>query len=130
MNDASTTSPYTNSGIGGATVLNIILGIWLIISTFVLMVFNNLPSARWNNVMVGILVVLFGLARAARSASVAWSWLNLILGVWLIISPFALGFSNVQGGMLHNVIVGVIVGLLALSRSFAAHLPHVSPTVG
>lgn len=120
MNELSSkpTSEMRNT-LNGASGINILLGIWLIISTFVLVVFNNLPYARWNNVIVGILVALFGLARLSSSAPPFWSWANLVLGIWLIISPFVLGFSHVVGAMSHNVIVGIIVGILAWSKALA-----------
>lgn len=40
-------------------------------------------------------------------------WFNLALGIWLIISPFALGFVN-TAAMWSNIAVGVVVILLAL----------------
>jgi hypothetical protein len=101
----------------GATGINVLLGIWLIISTFVLTAFNNLPNARWNNVIVGILVAIFGLARFSSTAPTGLSWANLVLGIWLIISPFVLGFAHVVGAMWHNVIVGIIVGVLGWARA-------------
>src|SRR4051794_38396457 len=60
----------------GVSLINTLIGIWLIVSTFVMMAFNNLPSARWNNVIVGILVGLFGAIRASGDTRACWSWAN------------------------------------------------------
>jgi SPW repeat len=45
-----------------------------------------------------------------------WSWLNLILGIWLVVSPFVLFASG--GAMWNNVIVGVIIAALALGNTY------------
>lgn len=39
----------------------------------------------------------------------------MVLGVWLILSPWILGFSGEAGATWNAVIVGLLVGLLALS---------------
>ena len=123
MNEVSSKS-FPRSSNTGVSGLNVLVGIWLIISTFVLAVFHNLHVAMWNNVIVGILVVLFGVTRLSDSAPAGWSWANLILGIWLIISPFVLGFSHVVGAMWHNVIVGIIVGILGWVRALSPARTH------
>jgi len=41
------------------------------------------------------------------------SWINFILGIWLIISSFVL-VKDTQGGMVNNLVVGIVVAVLAL----------------
>jgi len=101
----------------GAGVLNIIIGIWLIISPFAMMSFNPFPNATVNNVVVGILVAVFAAIRFSGPTRPGWSWVNVILGLWLIISPFVLGFSAARVPTWHNIIAGIVVALLALSRA-------------
>ena len=115
MNDVYTRPSSVSPS--GATVLNFLIGVWLIISTFVVMAFSNLPAMRSNNVILGILILIFSLMRLSRAVSPALSWWNVIFGIWLIISPFVLGFAQSAGAMWHNVIAGIVVGLLALSRT-------------
>jgi hypothetical protein len=45
------------------------------------------------------------------------NWVNVVLGIWVIISPFVLGFANLRAVMWNDVAVGIAVALLALSRS-------------
>jgi SPW repeat len=119
MNEVSSNYPRsTRQADSGVSVINVLIGIWLIISPFVIMAFSQLMNMRANNVIIGILVGLVALFRASKSANAQWSWLNVIFGIWLIISPFALGVSSNLTAMWHNVIVGIVVGLLALSRAF------------
>ncbi len=44
------------------------------------------------------------------SASVA------VLGLWLIISPFVLGYTNIAAGMWNSIIVGVVMFIVAVIR--------------
>jgi hypothetical protein len=45
------------------------------------------------------------------------SWINFVLGLWLIIAPFALRYSTVSTAMWNNVIVGIVVAVLAIIRA-------------
>lgn len=40
------------------------------------------------------------------------AWLNLLFGIWLIISPFALGFSHYTGNLINNVAAGIALVLV------------------
>jgi hypothetical protein len=42
------------------------------------------------------------------------SWVNFILGLWLIVASFALGFSHVPGAAAEDVILGVLIAVFAL----------------
>lgn len=41
------------------------------------------------------------------------SWVNFILGLWLIVAPFALVYRGISAALWDNVIVGIIVAVLA-----------------
>jgi hypothetical protein len=123
MNEVSSRYPkYTRlQADTGVSVINVLIGIWLIISPFVVMAFSQFSNMRTNNVIIGILIALVALFRASGSAKAEWSWANVVLGIWLIISPFALGASSNATVVWHNVIAGIVVALLALSRAFVRH---------
>lgn len=40
-------------------------------------------------------------------------WILVILGIWLIISPFVVGYGAIKGALWNNVIVGIIVAVLS-----------------
>jgi hypothetical protein len=92
-----------------AAALNVIAGIWLIISPFVLGYTG--ADATWNPIVFGAVVAALALARLAggvRAAGV--SWINMAIGVWLFISAFWLASSSQASW---NVgILGVIVFVL------------------
>ena len=43
-----------------------------------------------------------------------FSWTSLFLGLWLIVSPFILGYWEVSSALWSQIISGVLVGLIAL----------------
>jgi len=98
----------------GNSWVNIVLGIWVIISPFVLGI--HTPKGIWNNIVIGAVVGILAIIRW-RMHQPGWSWLNLILGIWLVISPFVLFLSGAV--MWNNVILGIIVAAFALTNTYS-----------
>jgi hypothetical protein len=105
---------------GGASWLNIVLGIWVIISPFVFQ-FTQLTAATWNNLIVGIVIAILAIIRTSVPRQAGWSWANVILGIWMIISPFALG-AMTTAILWNNIILGVIIAIVA-SGSASSRAP-------
>jgi hypothetical protein len=96
-----------------ASGLDVLAGIWLLISPFVL-VFQHNAGAITNNVVLGIVIGVLALYRFFAPARDAWvSWVNVLLGIWVLISPFVVGFNNMSTATTNNVIMGIIVIILA-----------------
>ena len=95
--------------IAGASGLNVLAGIWLIISPFVLGYAG--ADATWNPIVFGAIVGVLALARAAGAYRAEWlSWINMAIGVWLFISAFWLAHSAQASW---NVgIMGIVVFIL------------------
>ena len=92
--------------------LNLILGIWMIISPWALKYSAEATPTR-NAVIPRLLIGLAALFALFRV--MAWEeWGNVALGVWLIISPWVLGFSNLTAAMSNALIIGIAVAVLAL----------------
>jgi hypothetical protein len=107
----------------GAAALNVLAGIWLIISPFVLGYTG--ADATWNPIVFGAIVGVFALARLAAGTRAAWlSLLNMAIGVWLFISAFWLANSSQASW---NVgILGVVVfvfGAVAAAPLGARRMP-------
>jgi hypothetical protein len=61
-------------------------------------------------------VVVFVISWVALARPRRWEeWLNAVIGLWLIVAPFVLGFSSVLGATWNHVIVGVLIGADAIS---------------
>ena len=97
-------------------VVNAVLGLWVIISPWVLG-FDGSSMAMSNAVIVGVLLVATALGAAFVPR--AWEeWTEAGIGLWLVVSPWILGFSGNRNAMLSTVIAGVIVVALALWTLF------------
>jgi SPW repeat-containing protein len=87
------------------------LGLWLLLSPWALF-FDNEPTALENALAVGALVIIAEIVELSVFRD--WEeWINVVLGAWLAISPWALGIAN--GAARWNfLIVGALVIVLAL----------------
>ena len=64
-----------------------------------------------NAYITGIAIAI--LAIAALAAFAVWEeWLNLIVGLWALVSPWVLGFQGTTARTVH-VIIGAAVAILA-----------------
>ena len=91
---------------------NLVLGVWLVVAPFVGVGAVN-DVAAWNSYAAGAAVAIFALAAIARPQ--VWEeWVNLVIGLWLILAPFALGFADQPVAMWNQIIVGILIGLDAL----------------
>src|SRR6266567_3774314 len=90
-------------------VANLVLGAILFFSPWIFAFDAGLPSQ--NAFISGI--VIAALSIAALAAFAVWEeWLNLIVGLWVIISPWVLGFQGSTAMTVH-VVIGMIVAVLA-----------------
>jgi len=94
--------------------VNVVLGIWVIFSPFVLAMHSS--QALWNNVITGVVVCALALIRWGTHRP-GLSWLNLIVGIWVVISPFVLFLNSAV--MWNNVILGIIIAASALSHTYS-----------
>ncbi len=92
--------------------VNALLGAWVVLSPWALG-FQDETMAMFNAVVVGL--ALIAAAMGAILVPRAWEqWTEGALGLWLVISPWALGFSTHEQAMLNMVAAGLIVMALAL----------------
>jgi len=91
-------------------VANLILGAFLFLSPWIVG-FEGTRAAGNANI-AGIVIV--ALAIAALAAFAVWEeWLNLIVGLWTLISPWVLRFQDNTKATTVCVIVGILVAILA-----------------
>lgn len=103
---------------------NVVLGGWLIAVPFV---FGATGVRRWNDVLVGLVVVLvagYNYSRSVRRRPLSRTGAGLvtILGTWLVVEPFIFGFVGPE--LWHNVVWGTIVA------SFGSYNAYVATLVG
>ena len=97
-------------------VVNALLGVCLILSPWALG-YDGMTMAMSNAVVIGL--ALIAAALGAIFVPRAWEeWTEGILGVWMLISPWMLGFAMVREAMLTAVVIGVAAAALALWTLF------------
>lgn len=87
-----------------AAGLSLVAGIWLMLSVFVMGL-----GVVSNMFIVGLMLVIFSLIELSSMETSKWvSWVNGILGFWLLVSPLI--FSGmISGEMWNSVVLGIIV---------------------
>lgn len=91
--------------------VNALIGLGLFLSPW-LFDFTNQSTAAANAALVGI--VLMAVAIGATVVPRAWEeWTEAALGLWLVISPWVLGFADRMDIMRMTVGAGVVVLVLA-----------------
>lgn len=91
---------------------NALLGVWLVLSPWILGFQGNL-TAMTNAVIVGVLLVAAALG--AIFLPRAWEeWTECVLGLWLVASPWLLGFRPLQVARVDALVTGAVVIVLAL----------------
>ena len=98
--------------------VNAALGLWIFLSPWAVphqMTTGQLGMTSvvmWNMYIVGIVIAL--VAIAAIKAFQTWQeWTNLVLGGWLLISPWVFGFTEATAFTWNAVLSGLIVVILA-----------------
>jgi len=72
--------------------VNLLLGVWLFASGWIL-AFTAIQFAFWNSLIFGVVLAL--MAFAALISFKEWEeWVDMLVGVWLIVSPWMLGFAE------------------------------------
>ena len=91
---------------------NVLMGVWLILSPWALG-FQSERNAMMNAVIVGVLLIAAALG--AIFVPRAWEeWSETALGLWLVISPWVIGFAALETAKISTVASGLIVVVLAL----------------
>lgn len=99
--------------------INLVLGIWLIVSPIALG-YAAQTTPAWNAYAIGVVVAV--LSAAALWQFQKWEeWLSAVLGAWLVVSPWILGFGVGHVATWNQVIVGVLGGVLAFWSGVTEH---------
>jgi hypothetical protein len=112
----------------GIGIINLIAGIWLILSPFLL---GYPADAVTNSVLIGIVLSILAVIRLTATKNAWTGWTVAAVGLWLIIAPFIFGFTE-PSVLWNEIIVGVIIAGLSLWRGTAVaplSPPHHHPTM-
>lgn len=103
-----------DNGIRSISLVNLLLGAWFIVSPFWLNYTSG--AARWNQIIVGIIIVVFAVGRMLAPTQ---RWMSIVSGIaalWAIVAPFILSYNR-AAAYWNEVIVGIVVAYLAFMNS-------------
>lgn len=103
--DANVTNSRTLS------VINFVLGVWLIISPYILSYATT--QSRWEQTVAGVIIAVLAAVHYFIPEARWASWINALVALWLIIAPFATGYQGAEAYW-NEIITGIVVGALAL----------------
>ncbi len=102
-----------------AKILNwlvVVAGVWEVVAPFILG-YAAISGALWDAIIIGVVLIILGAwaALAGQDSTVKLlSWINAVLGLWLVIAPFIISYSSVVAAMWNDIIVGVVVIVLGV----------------
>lgn len=87
------------------------LGVWLIASPWALG-FSDQSAATMNALIMGSILVLEELLEVIVH-EMAEEWIDLVAGLWLLVSPLVLGFASQAAVAANTAAVGLLTVLFA-----------------
>jgi hypothetical protein len=111
---------YNYTATKTASTLNVVAGAWLIISPWAIG-YAEVVAATWNNVVIGALVVIFaGIRLMFPDRYPGFSWINAVLGVWLIVAPWVFQFGELaRGAVWNDTLVGIAIAIIAAGSALS-----------
>ncbi len=94
-------------------LINLLLGMWLIVSPWVLGTVAS-TSSTIVLVLMGIALVVFSAWALARAENRTAEWWNFFLGVLLFFLPWIFSYTGKFSNAVNSWIVGIVVAALAL----------------
>lgn len=103
---------YMSDPVKTSSGLDLIAGIWLVLAPTILNYMDQV--ARTNDMWLGVAIAVVSFIRLINPGRTMWlGWINVVLGLWLIIAPFALGYVN-SAPIWNDIILGIIVAVSSL----------------
>jgi hypothetical protein len=120
----------------------VVLAVWFFLSPWILLFGSNVPPAQvsatavhavsnaaWNAWVLGVIVFLVALSAIGRM-EIWQEWINLVLGAWIFVAPWALGFAigPYPSAKWDHWIVGALIFLISASNLFSPTVPPENAT--
>jgi len=103
--------------------VNLVCAVLLFISPWILAFSGDVTATRaaW---ITGVVVAIFAVAALVQFAE--WEeWINALLGVWMIVAPWVVGFSTIGVAVAAFVVLGIVVLAASASELWQMRHPHV-----
>ncbi|WP_167772989.1 SPW repeat protein [Ramlibacter humi] len=100
--------------------LTLLLGIWLFVSPWLLGFRAELPNQSWNFFVIGAAFFVFSIA-ALNMRSLWEEWVNLALGIWMVVSPWVLRYSGNVSARDDAMAAGIVAVVLTVWSLVLTH---------
>ena len=103
--------------------VNLVCAVLLFISPWILAFSGDVTATRaaWGT---GGVVAIF--AGAALVQFAEWEeWISGLLGVWMIVAPWVVGFSTIGVAVAAFVVLGLVVAIASAAEIWQIRHPHV-----
>jgi len=98
-----------------ASGINILLGIWLLVSPWVFGYQTAGSAAIWNSVIVGALIAILAAGNCfSHHTRTGLNWINVLLGLWTMISPLVYGYTVNTSGVGDNIALAILIAWFAI----------------
>src|SRR5688572_19816435 len=96
--------------------LNLVLGFWLMLSPFVLVLLSdNVIRVLWEDLLLVLVIATYSLCRLWSRRSAAFTdFLIMALGLTTLLNPILYDYFNVRVAAWNNLAVGSVVFILAI----------------
>lgn len=128
---ASTVTTESSSFAKWASWLAALVGLWVLVSPFVLSGPIASGTAMWSNVVAGIAIAVltaygaYSIRTAAETSSNSlgeWSgWIAALAGVWILVSPFVQSGTITAGTPMWSNVAGGLVALVLAAFAGYSH---------
>lgn len=101
--------------------LNLLVALWFFVSPWVYGAYM-VPNA-WNSWIVGAVLVIAALIEMNTEVHAAanWSWLSIILAIWVFFSPWIYTYTANTGRFINSLCVGAVAFVLAVITASMGH---------
>lgn len=94
-----------------------LVGIWVFVTPWTLhYIFPESAASgvvAWNHCIVGLAIVVLSAAGLAAYEEEREGWMDVVVGSWLIVSPWVLGFYTMTALTWNAIIMGAITVILS-----------------
>ncbi len=101
--------------------INCLLGLWLIVSAFILS--TGATAIMTEEIVLGIIIAVLAYASALVRPSSILSWIVALAGLWTLAAPFVIDYAARSASRGNDMIVGVIVLVLGFANAIYRQSP-------
>jgi hypothetical protein len=110
-----------------ASWTNVVLGGWLMLAPRVLGYYAIVPTIEDSVLGAAVLIIALWSANTDRMTT-GTAWTNAVLGIWVVIAPWLLGYQNFPLAVANEMFTGILIVAFSITRAAAGTTTAGPPT--